>query len=113
MLTKEENELMTRVGAGTPAGELLRRYWQPVAVAKELTRDKAAMRVKVMDEDLVVFRDKQGRYGCLAERCSHRGASLYYGYVEDDGLRCAYHGWKYDADGKCLEQPFEPKGSRY
>ncbi len=113
MLSKEENERLTRVGPGTPCGQLLRRYWQPVAVASELTPTKPTQRVKVLGEDLVVFRDRQGRYGCLAEHCAHRGTSLYYGFVEDDGLRCAYHGWKYDACGRCLEQPFEPPGSTY
>jgi 5,5'-dehydrodivanillate O-demethylase len=113
MLTKEENERLTRVGPGTPCGNLLRRYWQALCPASELTDEKPRKRVKLLDEELVVFRDKQGRYGCLAEHCSHRGTSLYYGFVEDCGLRCAYHGWKYDVDGRCLEQPFEPPGSTY
>jgi 5,5'-dehydrodivanillate O-demethylase len=113
MLSKEENELLTRVGPGTPAGNLLRRYWQPVAFAAELTDEKPIKRIKVMHEELVIFRDKQGNYGCLAEHCSHRGTSLYYGFLEDCGLRCAYHGWKYGPDGRCLEQPFEPPGSTY
>jgi 5,5'-dehydrodivanillate O-demethylase oxygenase subunit len=114
MLSKEENERLTRVGPGTPGGELLRRYWQPVALASELTPEQPKKRVKIMDEELVVFRDTAGNYGCLAEHCAHRGVSLYYGFVEDCGLRCAYHGWKYaTADGQCLEQPFEPTGSTY
>jgi 5,5'-dehydrodivanillate O-demethylase len=111
VLRKEENELLTRVGPGTPMGELLRRYWQPVCVAGDLTADKPMKRVRVMGEDLVAFRDANGGYGLLAEQCSHRGASLYYGFLEDGGLRCPYHGWLYDADGKCLEQPFEPAQS--
>lgn len=113
MLSKTENELLTRVGPGAPAGELLRRYWHPVAVAGELTAEKPKKRVKVMGEHLVLFRDGQGRYGLIGEQCSHRAASLYYGTIEEDGIRCAYHGWKYAVNGKCLEQPFEPKGSTY
>lgn len=113
MLSREMNERLTRVGPGTPCGELLRRYWHPLCVAAELTEAKPKKRVRILGEDLVVYRDKQGRYGCLAEQCAHRGCSLYYGFVEEDGLRCPYHGWKYDLTGRCLEQPFEPKGSRY
>src|SRR4051812_36106728 len=114
MLSKEENERLTRVGPGTPAGELLRRYWQPVAIASELTAAAPKQRVKMLDEDLLVFRDEQGDYGCVAEHCAHRGCSLYYGWVEDRGIRCPYHGWKYrTTDGQCLEQPFEPVGSTY
>jgi 5,5'-dehydrodivanillate O-demethylase len=113
MLSKEENERLTRVGPGTPGGNLLRRYWQPLCPTGELTADKPKKRVTILGEELVVFRDGQGRYGCVAEHCAHRGTSLYYGFVEDDGLRCAYHGWKYDVCGRCLEQPFEPPGSTY
>jgi 5,5'-dehydrodivanillate O-demethylase len=109
MLSNDENKLLTLVGRGTPAGELLRRYWHPVAVAAELTTEKPKKRLKILGEDLVLFRDQSGRYGLLADHCSHRGTSLYYGFVEEDGLRCAYHGWKYDVSGNCLEQPFEPK----
>lgn len=113
MLARETNELLTRVGPGTPAGELLRRYWQPVCIASELTEEKPKKRVQVMGEELVVFRlpaeagHGEAQYGCVAEHCSHRGASLYYGFVEKDGIRCPYHGWKYDSDGRCLDQPFE------
>jgi len=113
MLSKQENELLTRVGPGTPCGELVRRYWQPVCFAAELTAARPTKRVKVLHEELVVYRDQPGTYGCLAEHCAHRGASLAYGFVEEGGLRCAYHGWQYDACGRCLEQPFEPKGSTY
>jgi 5,5'-dehydrodivanillate O-demethylase len=113
MLTAEENALLTRIGPGTPAGTLLRCYWQPLVVAAELTPEKPTQRVTIMHEPLVVFRDRQGNYGCVAEHCAHRGASLAYGFVEDCGIRCAYHGWKYDAAGHCLEQPFEPAGSTY
>ena len=118
MLMREENELLTRVGPGTPCGELLRRYWHPVGVASELTEAKPKKRVRILGEDLVLFRlpatpDGRLRYGLLAEHCSHRAASLYYGTLEDDGLRCAYHGWKYNVSGRCLEQPFEPEESNY
>ena len=107
MLTQEENELLARVGPGTPAGQLLRRYWQVVGAAAELSDEKRKKRVRILGEDLVLYRDQSGNYGLVAEKCSHRGASLYYGFVEEDGIRCAYHGWKYDACGKCLDQPFE------
>src|SRR5437868_9435427 len=113
MLTREENELLTRVGPGTPGGALLRRYWQPACYVGELSAARPTRCVKLLDEELVVFRTPAGEYGCLAEHCSHRGASLAYGFVEDCGIRCAYHGWKYDAQGQCLEQPFEPAGSTY
>ena len=107
MLTQEENDLLTRVGRGTPAGELLRRYWHVAAAAAELTDAKPKKRVKILGENLILYRDKSGNYGLVAEKCSHRGVSLYYGFVEDDGIRCAYHGWKYDACGNCIDQPFE------
>jgi len=113
MISKEINEMLTRVGRGTPAGELLRRYWLPVSVAKELTLEKPRKKIKVLGEDLVLFLDKNGQYVCLAEQCVHRGCSMYYGFIEDGGIRCPYHGWKFDASGKCLEQPFEPKDSTF
>jgi len=108
MLSAQQNERLTRVGPGTPCGELLRRYWQPLCPSAELTPEKPKKRLKVMHEDLVVFRDPAGGYGCVGEACAHRGVSLYYGFVEPGGIRCAYHGWKYDCDGRCTEQPFEP-----
>jgi len=107
MLSHEENELLTRVGSGTPCGRLLRHYWHVIAAASELSDKKPKKKVRVLGEDLVLYRDRRGNYGLVAEHCAHRGASLYYGFVEEDGIRCAYHGWKYDACGKCLEQPFE------
>ncbi len=107
MLSQEENESLARVGPTTPAGQLLRRYWHVVGVAAELTVATPKKKVRILGEDLVLYRDQSGNYGLLRERCSHRGASLYYGFVEADGIRCPYHGWKYDAGGKCLEQPFE------
>jgi len=107
MLTREENELLTRTGPETPAGELLRRYWHVVAAASEITEEKPKKKIRVLGENLLLYRNRSGKYGLIAEHCAHRGASLYYGFVEEDGIRCAYHGWKYDACGKCLEQPFE------
>jgi 5,5'-dehydrodivanillate O-demethylase len=111
MLSKEENELLTRVGPGTPMGELLRRYWQPICAASELAAEHPLKRIRIMGEDLVAFRDASGNYGLVGEHCSHRGTSLYYGFIEEQGIRCPYHGWLYDTDGKCLEQPFEPAQS--
>ena len=113
MLTREENELLTRIGRGTPCGELLRRYWHPVAAVGELTEQTPIRPVKILDEELVVFRDKQGEYGLVGEHCPHRLASLAYGRVDDEGIRCPYHGWKFDRTGKCLEQPAEPAGSTF
>jgi 5,5'-dehydrodivanillate O-demethylase oxygenase subunit len=111
MLTDEQNQELTQVGPGTPCGELLRRYWHPFLVAADLTTERPKKRVRLLGEDLVVFRKPDGTYGLVAEQCAHRGASLYYGFVEDAGIRCAYHGWLYDCAGKCLEQPFEPAQS--
>lgn len=113
MLTREENEQLTRVGPGTAAGELLRRYWHPVAVAQELTEENPTLFVRILGEDLVLFRDKKGRVGLIADRCPHRGASLLYGRVEERGIACAYHGWLFDAKGDCLECPAEPAESRF
>jgi phenylpropionate dioxygenase-like ring-hydroxylating dioxygenase large terminal subunit len=103
MLTREENETLTRVGGGTPAGALLRRYWMPVAVSAELTGDKPIRAVRLLGEDLVVYRDKSGRYGVVGEQCPHRKASLAFGRVDEEGIRCPYHGWKFDCTGRCLE----------
>lgn len=113
VLTQEENEQLTRVGRGTPAGELLRRYWWPIAVARELTDESPVRFVRLLGEDLVLFRDKSGRVGLLADHCSHRGASLLYGRVEERGIACAYHGWLYDTEGRCLETPAEPAASNF
>jgi 5,5'-dehydrodivanillate O-demethylase len=113
MLTTEENELLTRVGPSTPCGELLRRYWQPVALPPELTADTPTKLVRLLGEDLVLFRDRAGRVGLLADHCSHRGASLLYGRVEERGIACAYHGWLYDTQGNCLETPAEPADSKF
>jgi phenylpropionate dioxygenase-like ring-hydroxylating dioxygenase large terminal subunit len=99
---------LTEVGPGTPMGELLRRYWHPVGVAGDATDTPKA--VRVLGEDLVLFRDRQGRPGLVYSRCAHRGTTLYYGRVEERGIRCCYHGWLFDVEGRCLEQPCEPGG---
>jgi 5,5'-dehydrodivanillate O-demethylase oxygenase subunit len=113
MLSHDENELLTRVGPGTPTGELLRRYWHPIAVAKELTAEHPTKFVRILGEDLVIFRATSGRLGLIDDRCAHRGASLSYGRVEERGIACAYHGWLYDFQGDCLECPAEPAGSNF
>lgn len=105
------NAYITEVGAGTPCGEYLRRYWHPVAVSEAVT--DTPRKVRIMGEDLVVFRDGQGRAGLLHARCAHRGTSLYYGRVETEGLRCCYHGWLFDTRGHCLDQPCEPRGGTH
>jgi len=110
MISKEENDLLTRTGKGMPAGELMRRYWQPVALSEELPLGGAPRPVMILGEELVLFRDDQGRPGLLGLHCSHRGTDLSYGRVEDGGLRCLYHGWLYDIRGRVLEQPGEPGG---
>ncbi|HEY3115527.1 MAG TPA: Rieske 2Fe-2S domain-containing protein [Chloroflexota bacterium] len=108
MLSQEENDLLTRTGPGTPCGETLRRYWQPTALSEELPPDGPPLPVRLLGEDLVLFRDSLGRPGLLGIHCSHRGADLSYGRLEDGGLRGIYHGWLYDINGRCLEQPGEP-----
>src|SRR5437764_5696014 len=113
MTIEELNVLLTRTGRGTPCGELLRRYWQPVALAEELAPGGPPRPVRLLGEDLVLFRDEQGRPGLLGLHCAHRGADLSYGRLEDGGLRCLYHGWLYDVAGRCLEQPGEPAGSTF
>src|SRR5262249_38757937 len=114
MLTKEKNQLLTQIGAGTLLGELFRRYWLPVIRAEELPRpDCTPVKVRLLGEDLVAFRDSSGRVGLLEERCPHRLASLFLGRNEEGGLRCVYHGWKFDVEGKCLEMPCEPKASTF
>ena len=101
MISQEENDLLTRTDPGTPCGELIRRYWQPAALSEELPPGGGPpLPVRLMGEDLVLFRDDQGRPGLLGIHCSHRGADLSYGRVEDGGLRCIYHGWLYDIYGQ-------------
>ena len=106
MLSLETNELLTRVGPGTPMGEFLRRYWLPVGATTELD-EQATKPVRILGEDLVLFRDLKGRVGLIERACAHRRVDLSYGLPEEEGLRCAYHGWVYDTSGQCIEQPFE------
>ena len=113
MMTQEENDLLTQTGPGTPCGELMRRYWQPAALSEELPAGGAPLPVKLLGEDLVLFRDDQGRPGLLDLHCPHRGADLSYGRLEDGGLRCIYHGWLFDLHGNCLDQPGEPDGGKH
>jgi len=113
MLNREQNERVTRTGPGTQAGGLLRRYWQPAALTEELAGNRPVKALKLLGEDLVLFRDGEGRYGLIGRHCSHRGTDLCYGRLENAGLRCLYHGWLYDVNGRCLEMPAEPKGSNF
>jgi len=112
MLTQEESDLLTGVGPGTPGGELLRRYWYPIAFGPDLSEDKPTHFVRLLGEDLVLFRDKSGRLGLIQDHCPHRGASLLYGRIEERGIACAYHGWLYDTQGNCLGTPAEPADSK-
>jgi nitrite reductase/ring-hydroxylating ferredoxin subunit len=114
MLSREENDLLTRVGPGTPMGNLMRQYWQPALLSAELPqRDGPPIRVRLLGEDLVAFRDSRGRVGLLGALCPHRGAPLFLGRNEESGLRCIYHGWKFDTGGRCLEMPNVPVGGDY
>jgi 5,5'-dehydrodivanillate O-demethylase len=113
MLTAEQNELLTRVGPGTPCGDMMRRYWHPIAAVSELEGLKWNKRVRLLGEDLVLYRDKQGRMGLITEQCPHRRASLAYGIPTNDGIRCPYHGWEFGHAGQCLEQPNEPEKSSF
>ena len=108
-----ENEVLTRTDRGTPCGELMRRYWQPAALSEELPPGGPPLPVRLLGEDLVIFRDDRGRPGLLGIHCAHRGADLSYGRLEDGGLRCIYHGWLYDIEGRCLDQPGEPGGGAH
>src|ERR687887_387950 len=113
MLSRTENELLTRIGPGTPMGELLRQYWHPVLFTSELEPDGAPRRVRLLGEDLIAFRDSSDRPGLIANNCPHRGASLFFGRNEEDGLRCVYHGWKFDVSGQCVDMPSEPAESNF
>src|SRR5215203_2265490 len=114
MLSREDSELLTRVGPGTPMGELMRRFWIPAALSEELSqRDGAPLRVRLLSENLVAYRDSTGSVGLVAENCPHRGASLFFGRNEEEGLRCVYHGWKFDASGACVDMPNEPPESNF
>src|SRR6188474_719205 len=111
MLSAEQNDFIARTGAGTPAGGLMRRYWQPAALVDELSGNRPVKPVRLFGEDLVIFKDDKGRYGLIGRRCPHRGTDLAYGRLENGGLRCAFHGWLFDVNGKCLGTPAEPDDS--
>jgi phthalate 4,5-dioxygenase oxygenase subunit len=113
MLSKEHNEKLVRVSAGTPMGDLLREFWLPVLVESELVAGQAPQRLRVLGEDLVAFKGPDGKVGVLSAYCAHRCAPLWYGGNEVGGLRCTYHGWKYDADGRCVDMPNERASSRF
>lgn len=110
MIAAEENALLTQTDRGTPCGELMRRYWQPVALSEELPEGGAPLKVKILGEELALFRDDQSRPGLIGLHCAHRGTDLSYGRCEDGGLRCLYHGWLYDIHGRVIDQPGEPGG---
>ena len=105
MLTVQENATLTRTGPGTPMGDVFREYWQPALLSRELEPDGAPKRLRVLGEDFIAFRDTEGRVGVVEPRCPHRGANLFFGRNEQCGLRCAYHGWKFDAAGNCIDVP--------
>ena len=114
MLPTEQNELLTKTAVGTPMGELMRRYWIPALLSEEIPEpDCPPVRVRILSEKLVAFRDSQGRAGLLGEHCLHRGTSLFFGRNEECGIRCIYHGWKYDIEGNVLDTPAEPAGSDF
>lgn len=112
MMSKEQNEMISRVGAGTPAGEVLRQYWHPAALVEELPEGRPVAPVRLLGEDLVLFRDNNGELGLLDRYCPHRGVDLCFGRREDNGLRCPFHGWHFDRTGQCVEQPGEPEGNQ-
>ena len=112
MITQDRNDRMTRIGPGTPAGNWMRRYWQPVALSDELAGNRPLRPVRLLGQDFVLFRDEAGRLGFLDRDCPHRGADLAFGRLEDGGLRCVFHGWLFDTEGRCLQTPAEPSSSR-
>ena len=113
MLSSEDTELLCRVGAGTPMGELMRQYWLPVNYSWETEPDGQPLRVRILGEDLIAWRSTDGTLAFTQDRCPHRGAGFYFGRNEESGLRCAYHGWKYDVDGRCIDMPNEPAESNF
>ena len=109
MLTQQDNELLTHVGPGTPMGNLLREYWIPAMMSAELpSPDCPPVRVRLMCENLIAFRTTSGAVGLMQNACPHRGASMFFGRNEEEGLRCVYHGWKFDTQGNCVDMPSEP-----
>lgn len=112
MISQEMNDSLTRIGPGTDAGRVHRLYWQPAALSDELVSARPVVPVRLLGEDLVLFRDSDGELGLIGRHCPHRGADLCYGRLENNGLRCPFHGWHFDRSGQCVEQPGEPEGSR-
>jgi len=113
MLKREDNELITRVGPGTPMGATLRRYWMPALLSSEVSHpDSDPVRVRILGENLIAFRDTNGSVGLIQNNCPHRGASLFFGRNEEAGIRCVYHGWKFDVTGQCVDMPNEPTQKR-
>src|SRR5690349_3026536 len=114
MLSPERNAYITRTNAGTPMGALLRRFWFPALLSSELPHpDSEPLRMRYMGEDLVAFRDTNGQVGLIQTSCPHRGASLFFGRNEESGIRCVYHGWKFDTQGNCVDMPNEPAESDF
>ncbi|HEU0166654.1 MAG TPA: Rieske 2Fe-2S domain-containing protein [Chloroflexota bacterium] len=114
MLSQEDNDILSRVGPGTPMGELMRHYWIPAALSSELlTPDGDPMRLRILGENLIAFRTTSGKVGVVQNHCPHRGASLFFARNEEDGLRCVYHGWKFDVNGQCVDMPNEPAESNF
>src|SRR5437660_308351 len=114
MLTKEDNELLTRVGPGTSMGNLMRQYWMPSMMSSELPSPACPpVRIRILGENLIAFRTTSGKVGVIQNSCPHRGASLFFGRNEEEGLRCVYHGWKFDLTGQCVDMPSEPAESNF
>ncbi len=113
MISARQNQRLTRTGPGTPAGDVQRRYWQPACLTEELAGERPVKAVRLLGEDLVAFRDAQGRYGLIDRHCPHRGADLCFGRAEAGGLRCPFHGWLFDVSGQCLEMPADPDGAAF
>ncbi len=113
MLSRQDNDILCRVGAGTPMGNLLRQYWMPAFISSELEVDGFPRRIRLLGEDLIAYRDSQGRVGVVDENCPHRGSSMIFARNEEGGLRCAYHGWKFDCTGACTDMPSEGEGSNF
>src|SRR6266700_32393 len=113
MLSAADNELMCRVGPETPMGNMLREYWIPALCPDDLQPDGPPLRMRLLGENLIAFRVSSGKYGLIANHCPHRGASLFFGRNEEEGLRCVYHGWKFEVSGQCVDMPSEPAESNF
>ena len=114
MLSREENDMLTQTGKGTPMGDLFRRFWMPACLSEEIpSADCPPVRVKLLGESLIAFRDSNGTPGLVDSYCPHRGAPLFFGRNEECGIRCVYHGWKFDVNGACVDMPNTPEGESY